>query len=137
MSGARQISVWMALGLWAAAVAGGTIYGSLLGFSGRPFVVTVGVLAFFLAIQLVFAAGNLGERLGRRAGSHRGVLVAIVPFLAYLIYSLGTNSFAWWRVAMAAGYVLTPTLLAISALKSRPGVWQDYLAMLAIFLPLK
>ena len=137
MSGARQLSVWMALGLWAAAVAGGTMYGSLLGFSGPAFVVTVGVLAFFLAVQLVFAAGNFGERLGRRAGSHRGVLVAVIPFLAYLIYSLGTNSFAWWRVAIAAAYVLTPTLLVISAVKSRPGVWQDYLAMLAIFLPLK
>src|SRR5579864_4907139 len=125
MSGPRQFSIWMALGLWAAAVIGGTIYGSLLGFSGPPFVITIGVLAFFLAVQLVFAVGNLGERLGRRAGPQRGVLVAVIPFLAYLIYSLGTNSFAWWRVAMAAAYVLTPTLLVISASKSRPGVWQD------------
>jgi uncharacterized protein len=137
MSGGRQLSVWTALGLWAAAVAGGSIYGSLLGFSGRAFVVTIGVLAFFLAIQLVFAAGNLGERLGRRAGPQRGVLVAVIPFLAYLIYALGTNSFAWWRVAIAAAYVFTPTLLVISAGKASPGAWQDYLAMAAIFIPLK
>ena len=30
-----------------------------------------------------------------------------------------------------------PDLLVISAGKARPGAWQDYLAMLAIFLPLK
>lgn len=125
------------MGFWAVAVIGGTMYGSLLGFSGSAFVVTIGVLAFFLATQLVFAAGNLGERLGRWTGPQSGVLVAVIPFLAYLIYSVGTNSFAWWRVAIAAAYVLTPTLLVISANKSRPGAWQDYLAMLAIFLPFK
>ena len=42
------------------------VYGAWHGYSGRAFVVTLGVLAFFLAIQLLFAAGNLGERLGRR-----------------------------------------------------------------------
>src|SRR5258708_22602822 len=99
MSAARQLSVWMALGFWAVAVMGGAMYGSLLGFSGPPFVVTIGVLAFFLATQLVFAAGNLGERFGRRTGPQSGVLVAGIPFLAYLIYALGTNSFAWCRVA--------------------------------------
>ncbi len=95
------------------------------------------MLAFFLAIQLSFAAGNLGERLARRAGSHRGVLIATVPFLAYLIYLAGTNSFTWWRAAFAAAYTLTPVLLTISAGAAKPGAWQDYLAMLAIFLPLK
>lgn len=137
MSNGRQLSVWTALGLWVAAVAGGAIYGSFLGFSGPAYVVTLCVLAFFLAVELLFAAGNLGERLGKRAGPQRGVLVAIVPFLAYLIYALGTNSFAWWRVAIAAAYVLVPILLMISAGKAQPGAWQDYIAMLAIFLPLK
>jgi CAAX protease family protein len=137
MSSGRQLSVWTALALWAAAVTGGTLYGSLRGFSGRAFVVTIGVLAFFLAIQLVFAAGNLGEQLGRRAGPQLGVLISIIPFLAFLIYVLGTNSFAWGRVAIAAAYVLTPTLLAISAGKAPPGSWQDYLSMLVIFLPFK
>ena len=137
MSGGRQFSVWAALGVWAAVVAGGAIYGSLLGFSGLAYVVTLGVLAFFLGVQLLFAAGNLGERLGRRAGPQLGVLISVIPFFAYLVYAVGTNSFAWWRVAIAAGYVFIPTLLAISAGKARPGAWQDYLIMLAIFLPLK
>ena len=137
MSSGREISVWTVFGIWAAAVAAGTLYGSLYGFSGRAYVVTLSVLAFFLAIQLFFAAGNLGERLGRRTGPQRGILISVVPFLAYLIYLLGTNSFAWWRAAIAAAYVLTPTLLVISAGSARPGAWQDYLAMAAIFLPLK
>jgi membrane protease YdiL (CAAX protease family) len=133
----RQLTVWAALGLWAVAVAGASIYGSWHGYSGRAFVITLSVLAFFLAIQLLFAAENLGERFARRAGSHRGLLITVVPFLAYLIYLLGTNSFTWWRVSIAAAYVVTPLLLVISAGNTKPGAWQDYLTILAIFLPLK
>src|ERR1700688_3885305 len=111
MSARRRVSIWAALGLWCAGVAGSAVYGAWHGYSGRAFVVTLGVLAFFFAIQLLLGAGNLGERLGRRTGSQRGVLVAVVPFLAYLIYLLGTNSFTWWRVTIAAAYILTPVLL--------------------------
>jgi len=60
-----------------------------------------------------------------------------VPFLAYLIYLEGTNSFTWQRAAIAAAYTLTPVLLTISAGTSKAGAWQDYAAMLMIFLPLK
>jgi membrane protease YdiL (CAAX protease family) len=137
MPGERQLSVWTALGLWTAAVAGAAIYGAWHVYSGRAYAVTLCVLAFLLAIQLSFAAGNLGERLARRAGSHGGALIAIVPFLAYLIYLEGTNSFTWHRAAVAAAYTLTPVLLTISAGTSKAGAWQDYTAMLTIFLPLK
>src|ERR1700681_1886674 len=137
MSGERQLSVWTALGLWAAAVAGAAVYGAWHGYSGRAYAVTLCGLAFLLAIRLLLAAGNLGERFARRAGSHRGVLIAIVPFLAYLIYLAGTNNFTWWRAALAAAYTLAPVLLTISAGTAKAGAWQDYIAMLAIFLPLK
>jgi membrane protease YdiL (CAAX protease family) len=137
MSGIRQISVWAALALWAAIVTGASIYGVWHGYAGHAFAITLGVLAFFLAIQLLCASGNLGERWARRVGSHRGVLLAVVPFLAYLIYLLGTNSFAWWRVGIAAAYTMCPVLLVISGGVGKSGAWQDYLAMFAIFLPLK
>jgi membrane protease YdiL (CAAX protease family) len=137
MSGIRQRSVWVALGLWAAVVTAAAMYGAWQGYAGHAFVTLLGVLAFFLAIELLFAAGNLGERWARRVGSHAGVLVAVVPFLAYLIYLLGTNSFSWWRAAIAAAYTLGPVLLVISSGGSKAGAWQDYLAILAIFLPLK
>jgi membrane protease YdiL (CAAX protease family) len=137
MSVERQLSVWTALSLWVAAVAEAAVYGAWHGYSGRAFVSMLGVLAFFLAVQLLFAAGNLGERFARRTGSHGGVLVSTIPFFAYLIYLLGTNSFTWWRVAMAAAYIFAPVVIVISAASAKPGAWQDYVAMLAIFLPLK
>ena len=137
MPGERQLSIWTAFGLWAAGVAAVAVYGAWHGYSGRAYAVTLCVLAFFLAIQLLLAAGNLGERFARRTGSQGGVLVAIVPFLAYLIYLAGTNSFTLWRAALAVAYTLTPVLLTISAGAAKAGAWQDYIAMLAIFLPLK
>jgi uncharacterized protein len=137
MPAERQLSIWAALGLWAATVAGAAVYGAWHGHTGRAYAVTLCVLAFFLAIQLLLAAENLGERFAHRAGSHRGVLIAIVPFLAYLIYLAGTNSFTWWRAALAAAYTVAPVLLGISAGTAKAGAWQDYAAMLAIFLPLK
>jgi len=111
MSGIRQLSVWVALGLWAAVVTAAAIYGTWQGYAGHAFVTLLGVLAFFLAIQLLFAVGNLGERWARRVGSHAGVLVAVVPFLAYLIYLVGTNSFEWWRAAIAAAYGMSPAVI--------------------------
>ncbi len=137
MSGTRQLSALLPLGLWAAVVIGAAVYGTWHGYGGRAFAVTLGVLAFLLASQLLLASGNLGEQLARRAGSHGGVLLAIVPFLAYLIYVFGTNAFTWRRVAIAAAYTLTPVLLVLLRVESKPGAWTDYLAMLAIFLPLK
>jgi len=137
MSAERQLSVWTALGLWSTAVASAALYGAWHGYSGCAYAVTLCVLAFFLAIQLSFAAGNFGERFARRVGSHGGVLLAMVPFLAYLIYLEGTNNFTWTRVAYAAVYTLTPVLLSVSAGTAKAGAWQDYAAMLAIFLPLK
>jgi uncharacterized protein len=137
MPGERQLSVWAALGLWAAVISGAGVYSAWHGHSGRLYAATLCLLAFFLAIQVLFAAGNLGERFARRAGSHRGVLIATVPFLGYLIYLAGANSFTWPRAAYAAAFTLAPVLLAISAGTAKPGAWQDYIAMVAIFLPLK
>src|SRR6202167_5842791 len=137
MPSERQLSVGTALALWAMAVATAAVYGAWHGYRGRSYSVTLCVLAFFLAIQLLLAAGNLGERIARRAGSHRGVLLSTLPFLAYLIYLGGTNTFTWGRAAIAAAYTLTPVLVTISAGTAKPGAWQDYVAMLAIFLPLK
>jgi hypothetical protein len=137
MSGTRQLSVWVALGLWAAVVIGAAVYGTWHGYGGRAFALTLVVLAFLLASQLLLASGNLAEQLARHAGSHGGVLLAVVPFLAYLIYVFGTNAFTWQRVAIAAAYTLAPVLLVILRAESKPGALTDYVAMLAIFLPLK
>jgi len=137
MTGKHQFSICTAIALWIAAMVFATVFGIRHGFTGHAFLATLGILAFFLAVQLFLAAGNLGERMARRVGSHGGVLLAVVPFFAYLIYLSGTNSFSWTRVGIALAYTLTPVLLVLSESASKPGALADYLAMIAIFLPLK
>jgi len=137
MTGKHQFSVCTAIALWIAAMVFATVFGVRHGFTGHAFLVMLCILAFFLAVQLFLAAGNLGERLAKRAGSQGGVLLAVVPFLAYLIYLSGTNSFNWTRAGIDLAYTMTPVLLVLSAGASKPGALADYLSMIAIFLPLK
>lgn len=137
MPGERQFSVWTALGLWTAGVAAATLYGVWRGYSGRAFVVTAGVLAFLLAIQLLLAVGNAGERMARQAGSHFGVLLSLLPLVVYLVYARETGTFTWRTTALAGAFTFAPLLLAISAAAAKAGAWQDYLSMIAIFLPVK
>ncbi|HXC32094.1 MAG TPA: CPBP family intramembrane glutamic endopeptidase [Verrucomicrobiae bacterium] len=137
MTGERQFSVWTALGLWAAGVAAATLYGLWQGYGGRALAVAAVVLAFFLAIQLLLAVGNAGERMARRAGSNFGVLLSFLPFAVYLVYARETGTFGWRSAALAGAFTLVPLLLAISAGAAKAGAWQDYLSMIAIFLPVK
>ena len=137
MPGQRQLSIWTAIALWGAAVAGAGVYGAWHGYTGKPFAITLCVLAFFVAIQLSLAAGNLGERFARLIGPQRGVLLAAIPFLAYVVYLAGTDSFTWHRAGVAAAYTLAPVVIVLAAGTSKPGAWADYLAMVAIFLPIK
>jgi hypothetical protein len=44
MSGTRQLSVWVAFGLWAVVVAAASIYGAWQGYAGRAYVTMLGVL---------------------------------------------------------------------------------------------
>lgn len=140
MSGGRQLSVWTVFVAWAAMVAATGLYGYFHGspvHGGRAYFCTLGILAFYLGVMLLLAADNLGERLARRLGFPAGILFSLTPYFAYLIYLFGTGTFSWWRAGIAAAYVFTPAALAIAAGSAKPGAWQDYAAMLAIFLPLK
>jgi len=137
MPAGRQLSVWTAVALWGIAVTGAAVYGAWQGYTGKPFAVTLCILAFFVAIQLSLAAGNSGERFARLMGPQRGVLLAVIPFFACLIYLAGTNDFTWHRAGAAATYTLAPVIIALAAGTAKPGAWPDYLAMIAIFLPIK
>jgi uncharacterized protein len=137
MRAGRQLSILSAFGFWAVTVIGAAFYGARQGYSGRPFVITLSILGSLLASQLFLAAGDLGERFAHRVGRERGVLVAVLPLCAYLIYLSGTGHFTWLRALIATTYTLAPVLIVLADISAKPGAWQDYIAMLAIFLPFK
>ena len=126
-----------AIGLWAALCLTAAFYGNWSGFGARPFAMTLAAFAILLAGEICLAAPGIREPLVRIAGPQAGAVLALWPFGAYLLYAVGTGSVSWFRMAIAAVYVLTPLGLAASAHAAKPGAWQDYATMLAVALPVR
>jgi membrane protease YdiL (CAAX protease family) len=128
-----------AIALWGGLCLCAAFYGRLSGHGSREFGTTLVAMAILFAGEVWLAAPAIIAALTRASGPQGGVLVALWPLIAYLIYALGalgavgTGSFAWWRFGIAAAYTLVPVVLAASAHGAKPGAWQDYSAMLAIY----
>lgn len=123
--------------MWAALSVLAAFYAAWLGYGGRGPAATLCTFAFFLAVQLFLAARGIRESLLERLGAGGGYFLGLTALLAYLIYSVGTNSFLWWRAALATAFVLVPLGVASSAQDSPAGAWQDYFNVAAIWAALK
>lgn len=125
------------LGLWAALCFAGALYASWLGYGGRAFAATLTAFAFFFLVMLVFAARGVSDSLSARFSTGGGFLLGSAAFLVYLIYALGTNTFALGRTGVVAGLVFLPLALAASAKRQPPGAWQDFLTIAGVWVALK
>jgi CAAX protease family protein len=125
------------LGLWAALTLTGVLYSAWLGYGGRAFAATLTAFAFFLLVMLLLAARGVEDRLASRLGAGSGYLLGTAVFLVYLIYALGTNTFAFTRAAAVAALVFIPLALAASAQRKPLGAWQDFATILAVWLAVK
>src|SRR5437899_5490068 len=125
------------LGLWAALTLTGALYSAWQGYGGRAFAATLTAFAFFFLVMLLLAARGVEDRLASRFGSAGGYLLGTALFLVYLIYALGTNSFAFTRAVAVGALVLLPLGLAGSAARKPPGAWQDFLTIAGIWLAVK
>jgi uncharacterized protein len=133
----RQLSFLPALALWATLTLTGALYSTWHGYGGRDFAATLTTFAFFFAVVLLFAARGVQESLATRFGTGSGYLLGTTVILGYLIYAVGTNSFAFTRVAAVTTWVFVPLGLAASAERSAPGAWQDYLTLAAVWTAVK
>jgi len=124
------------IGLWAALTLSGALYASWLGYGGRAFAATLTAFAVFFLVMLLFAARGI-DGLAARFGSGSGYLLGVALFLVYLIYLLGTNTFAVGRAAAVAGLVFLPLALAASAQRAPAGSWQDFLTIAAMWVAVK
>ncbi len=125
------------LGLWAALTLTGVLYASWLGYGGRGFAATLTAFAIFFLVMLLFAARGVPESLAARFGVGSGFLLGVAVLLVYLIYALGTNTFAFTRAAAIAGLVFIPLALAASAARQPPGCWQDFVTIAGIWVAVK
>jgi membrane protease YdiL (CAAX protease family) len=125
------------LGLWAALCFAGALYASWLGYGGRDFAATLTAFAFFFGVMLLLAARGVADSLSSRFGAGGGYLLGAAAFLGYLIYALGTNTFAITRVGAVAALVFVPLALAASAQQRPVGAWHDYVMLAGVWVTVK
>lgn len=136
-SSGKMLGPLTAVVLWGALCLGAAFYGNWAGYGGRPFAATLAAFAILLGGELCLASPALRERVQRAVGPQGGVLLAMWPLGAYAIYAFGTGTASWSRFGIA--YTMVPLALEASVRSpkwaAKPGAWQDYAAMLAIFVP--
>jgi uncharacterized protein len=125
------------LGVWAVLCLVGGVYSLWRGYGGRDFAATLTAFALFFAGMLLFAARGVPEFLASRFGTGSGYLLGAATFFAYLIYTVGTNTFAFTRAGAVAGLVFVTLALAASAERQPPGAWQDYLTLAGVWVAVK
>ncbi len=130
----RQIKIPVALGVWAAVCLLGAFAWTWRGFGGRPFAVALGAFALLLGVQLLLAAEGVAARLRDATHTIRPAL-PLAPLLIYIFYAVAGGHAGWVQIACAALYTFAPAALLLSAQGRPPGAWQDYAAVLCIWLP--
>jgi len=133
----RQLGILPMLGVWAASCFLGALYASWLGYGGRAFASTLTTFACLLLVMLLFAARGFSEKLAASYPTAAGHLIAAAAFLAYLIYSLGTNTFSIARIGVVALFVFVPLALAASGERPPPGTLQDFLTLTGVWAAVK
>lgn len=133
----RQLGTWAVLGIWATMCLGGALYASWQGYGGRAFAATLTTFAFLLLVTLLLAARGVADEIGAKFGPGGGMFLGACVFLFYLVYLLGTGTFLLARAAAMAGLIFVPLGLAVWAESAAAGVWQDFAAILGIWVFVK
>jgi CAAX protease family protein len=133
----KQLNSWGILGMWAFLCLGGGVYAAWQGYGGRAFAATFTDFALLLLMMLVFAARGVSENLARHMGPTAGFLAGTALFLLYVVYLLGTGTFAVSRAGALAGLVFVPLGLASSAAGGSAGAWQDFVILGGIWVFVK
>jgi uncharacterized protein len=122
----KQLSVWAVLGVWAAICLGGAWYATWLEYGGRTLAATLTTFAFLLLVMLVFAARGVADGLARSLGRSGGWQLGASVLLIYVVYLLGTGTFAVARAGAVAAFIFVVLGLAASAKGAAAGAWQDF-----------
>jgi membrane protease YdiL (CAAX protease family) len=133
----KQLGLWPVVGIWAAFCLGGALYASWLGYGGRAFAATLTTFAFLLLVTLVLAARGVPEAVAGKFGPGGGLLLGACVFLAYVVYLVGTGTFAVGRAAAIAGLIFVPLALAISSRGAAAGTWQDFVTVASVWVFVK
>ena len=133
----RQLNFTGAVAIWAALGLFGAFFGTWLGYGGQRFAFALAVCVALLAGMLFPTVANVRQKLLAWI-EKRGIWIApLIPVVAVVVYAAGANSFNWKAMVLGAAYALLPAALLFSAREKPPGQWQDYAAVVAIWIPVE
>lgn len=118
-------------------VAGGAGAALAGGHGGVPLAAT---LVAFFALMLPYMAyltTSFARDLGAwlRIGPAGLIKVFYGLVAVYLVYAIGTESFAWPAAVMVASFVALPIILVLFVRRRSDVTWQDFAAIACIWLP--
>jgi membrane protease YdiL (CAAX protease family) len=133
----RAIPVSWAMALWALPALAITLLGARLGYGGPRFALAALVIVLLFAGQIFNGARNFQEKLKSLLGQAGLLLLPLLLGLLFVVYLVGTGNFAWLPLVGGLAYIEIPALLGLAARGRSPGAWQDYAALVALWMPLE
>src|ERR1700689_3601034 len=131
-----QMDFPTAVGVWTPIVIFVALLGLRMGYRGPRFGIALGVAAVLFAFEFFLACPRVLEGARGMLGEHGRVLAPLVPLFAVLIYTLTVTGN--WKMALAgAAYGILPALLDATSAGKAPGTWEDYAAMMLVWLPVE
>jgi uncharacterized protein len=129
----KQISVWIALALWALLSLAGILFALWQGYTGRAFAATATSVSLLLLLVLLFAASGFADRFSALLGSGGCLVLGVLILILYILYLFGTGTLAIGRIGVVFAVIFLPLVLAMSGEKAVPGSWQDFLTLAGVW----
>jgi membrane protease YdiL (CAAX protease family) len=134
----RHIGRWLAVilaGLVVSTLAGGVAYTA--GHGGHELIYAVLTLFCLMTVYLAFMFTSFANDLWLFC--HRRNLKLLLPIcfviLVFLLFGIGTGTFAWQSFGTICAFATLPTLFAATWKKDPSPQWFDWLAVACIWLP--
>ena len=133
----RQLNIWAVLGIWAGICVGAAFYAVWQGYGGRAFAITLTAFTILLLVMLSFAAREVADGLAARFGVGGGFLLGALLFVNFVLYLVGTGTFAVQRASAMAAFIFVPLGLAASSAGAAAGSWRDFLTLAGVWVFVK
>jgi membrane protease YdiL (CAAX protease family) len=131
-----ELNLPTAFAVWVPIVVFVILLGYRLGYGGRRYGIALTIAAALFAFEFFLASPPVLERARKMLGEHGGVFAPLAPLFAVLIYTTSVSG-NWKMALVGAAYSVLPALLVARSAGKPPGTWEDYAAVILVWLPVE